>query len=396
MQRALIIGKTWPEPKTTGAGRRMMQIVKSLEQHFELHFASAAQISSYSTLFDCSSIKTHFIKINNDDVDRLLLKINPGIVVFDRFSIEEQFGWRVAEFAPKALRILNMEDFHGLRIVRASILKNFKSNLKSTTLLHAVMGNEIVQREIASIYRCDRTWVIATGELDMLKDLGVPDFLLHHLPFNLSDFYDPNGFKQDYLNRENFVFFGNFYHAPNIDAIEVLRDIWPIIHQKLPSVELHIYGAYGDKVKGIKKLPRGMVYKGWEDSIVEILSTYKLLLAPLRFGAGVKTKIIESIGSGLPVISTPIGWEDIFNRNDAIPGVFCEDDVEFIDEAVRLYQSEALWTEYQDRAKVWCSKFSDQWEIDLIKAIAVDLKEMEANRMKNIVGKILHWNSHKK
>ena len=69
--------------------------------------------------------------------------------MFDRFMVEEQFGWRVAEQCPNALRILDTEDLHCLRKGREKAIKDQALFDKS------YLFNDISKREIASIYRCD-------------------------------------------------------------------------------------------------------------------------------------------------------------------------------------------------------------------------------------------------
>ena len=395
MQKVLVIGKTWPEPKTTGAGRRMLQICKTLTAKYHVHFASAAQKSAYSTTFEGLPVETHSVFINDDGFDQFLEEIQPDIVVFDRFHTEEQFGWRVAERLPNALLILNMEDFHGLRAMRDKRLINGELENEQGRLIASDQINETVLREISSIYRCDRTWVISRKEMDVLDSLGVSKDLLHYLPFHVADFYHESGFLSGFSDRKNLIFFGNFLHAPNADAITRLCAIWPEILAQIPHSELHIYGAYGESIKALQNLPEGIVFKGWVDNIAAVLTHYKILLAPLRFGAGIKTKIVESIGCGLPVISTPIGWEGICDNDEDLPGFSCIDNRELIAAVLSLYQSRSSWEKAQEQAAIWMPQNANHWESNLLKQLNQDFEEMTSRRANNIIGRILQWNSHK-
>ena len=111
--KVLIIGTVWPEPNSTAAGNRMLQIIEQLQlQNWEVVFACAAAESEF--MFDLKTIKviTKSIELNDTSFDEFVKQLNPTIVIFDRFMIEEQFGWRVAENCPNCLRILDTEDLH--------------------------------------------------------------------------------------------------------------------------------------------------------------------------------------------------------------------------------------------------------------------------------------------
>ena len=116
-KRVLVIGHTHPESRTTGAGRRMLQLIEALEQaHFEYHFATTAQASPYADKLPVDRV--HTIRLNDPSFDAWIKKLDPQVVIFDRFMTEEQFGWRVTSECPHAVRILDTEDLHFLRKAR--------------------------------------------------------------------------------------------------------------------------------------------------------------------------------------------------------------------------------------------------------------------------------------
>src|SRR5690606_13486178 len=113
----LIIGAQWPEPQASAAGQRMLQLVRAFTQaSYPITFACVADLPENNTL--PAHVSKYQIELNNPSFDLFLKKLNPGMVLFDRFFMEEQFGWRVAEACPKALRILDTEDLHFLRNAR--------------------------------------------------------------------------------------------------------------------------------------------------------------------------------------------------------------------------------------------------------------------------------------
>ena len=158
----LIIGTVWPEPNSSAAGTRMLQLIALFQkQGWLLTFASAASDSDF--MFDVTTLGIDKVAINLNDskFDVLVKDLNPNMVLFDRFMIEEQFGWRVAEQCPDALRILDTEDLHCLRLARQKAFQE-KRVFELDNLF-----SDVAKREIASILRCDLSLIISEVEMDL-------------------------------------------------------------------------------------------------------------------------------------------------------------------------------------------------------------------------------------
>jgi len=241
----LIIGFVWPEPGSSAAGLRMMQLIAIfLEDGWHITFATAASESDYAEDLEELGIKCVQLEINSDAFDDFVCDLNPQVVLFDRFITEEQFGWRVAKHCPEALRVLDTEDLHALRRVRRRCIEEDAPFNKQKLL-----ASETARREIASILRCDLSLIISEFEMELLKDVfNVQESLLWYLPL----FAEPitketeNGWP-GFEERRHFMTIGNFNHAPNADAVGYLQqEIWPGIREKLPEAEMYVYGAYPD------------------------------------------------------------------------------------------------------------------------------------------------------
>src|SRR5690606_2597040 len=141
----------------------MMQLIEAFQSFgYDITFASAC--AKTDNAFDLKSIGIHTgaIQLNHASFDTCIKDLQPNIVLFDRFMTEEQFGWRVAEQCPTAIRILDTEDLHFLRKGRQQALKDGKP------FDDAYLYNDYTKREIASIYRSDLTLVISEEELNIL------------------------------------------------------------------------------------------------------------------------------------------------------------------------------------------------------------------------------------
>ena len=102
----------------------------------------------------------------------------------------------------------------------------------------------IAKREIASILRCDLTLIISSAEIELLQDVyGIDNTLLHYVPFLLDPVDVDHAVEAlpAFEQRRDFMFIGNFQHAPNWDAVQYLKQtIWPLIRRQLPKAQLHI------------------------------------------------------------------------------------------------------------------------------------------------------------
>lgn len=345
-QNVLILGFVWPEPQSSAAGSRMMQLIDLFQSEgWQITFASPAGQSPYSADLEQMQINSVKTEMNNSDFDHFVKELNPAIVVFDRFMVEEQFGWRVAEQCPGALRILDTEDLHCLRRARQKAFKEFREFDEDELL-----STDVARREIASILRCDLSLIISGYELSLLVRLfKLDECLLHYFPFLIVPADDATvSHWPPFANRQHFISIGNFLHEPNCDSVLFLKqDIWPLIRKQLPQAELHIYGAYPvPKIIQLHDAGQGFLVKGRAEDALVVMQNARVCLAPLRFGAGLKGKLLDAMQSGTPSVTTTIGAEAMHGNlewNGRIADKACD----LADAAVALYTEENLWRKAQ-------------------------------------------------
>lgn len=385
----LIIGFVWPEPKSSAAGSRMLQLIDQFQaQGCKITFACAANTSDNTYDLSQLSVQTQTIALNNASFDSFITNLNPDVVLFDRFMIEEQYGWRVAEHCPYALRILDTEDFHGLRKAREQALKD------GVDLTMAYLQNDTTKREIASIYRCDLSIMISEAEIDILtSDFNIDESLLCYLPFLLDPIDEKTIEGAPAFNERNhFITIGNFLHPPNYDAVIQLKtDIWPLIRKSLPKAELHIYGAYpSQRVMQLHKPSEGFIIKGFAVDVNEVMQQARVCLAPLRFGAGLKGKLVDAMQNGTPSVMTSIAAEGMFGITE--PNGYIEDSPEsFTKKAVALYTDEEIWQQKQQHGfKVINQRFDKaEFTEGFANHIQTLRSQLTAHRQKNFIGNLL-------
>lgn len=385
----LIIGSVWPEPNSSAGGTQMMQLIDVfLSEGWKITFASSASDSDF--MFDVRELGINkvSIELNNSSFDAFIQNLQPTHVLFDRFMMEEQYGWRVAKECPNAIRILSTVDLHCLRLARQATLKENRE-MTSFDLM-----SDVAKREIASIFRCDLSLVISKVELDILKKtFKVDPNILLYVPFLLA----PIDLKQiskwpSFEERNHFVMIGNFIHEPNWDAVQFLKEeIWPLIRKELPNVEVHVYGAYpSQKVLQLNNPKEGFIIKGRAENAAEVVSKARVSLAPLRFGAGMKGKLVEAMQCGTPTVTTSIGVESM-HGNLEWSGIIADTSGEIAKAAIKLYTDTEKWIESQKNGiaiieSIFSKFMYSKVLIDKLFAIEIQLKE---HRLQNFTGQML-------
>ncbi len=389
-QRILILGFVWPEPNSSAAGGRMVQLISIFTaQGFDVTFASLAMDSDYMIDLESLGVTKKSIALNCSSFDIFVKELNPTIVLFDRFMMEEQFGWRVAENCPDALRLLDTEDLHCLRLARQ---KAFKGNRQFTT--DDLLVEDVAKREIASILRCDVSLMIAEYEMELLQSVfKIDSSVLYYVPLLLDPIEDSTIQNlPSFEERNNFVFIGNFLHEPNWNAVQYLKEtIWPLIRKQLPEAVLQIYGAYpSQKVLQLHQPKHGFYIMGRANDAQEVVRNARGVLAPLRFGAGIKGKLVEAMQCGTPSITTTIGAESMCG-NLPWNGFVADEPQVFADKAVELYDDKNLWLKAQENGFEIIEKcyLKYLFEDDFIQHILKVQTRLKPHRLYNFMGTLL-------
>ncbi len=389
MQKNLvIIGTVWPEPLSTAAGNRMLQLIDVFQQmDFAIHFLSAANKGPFSYQLEQLTIKTHEIVLNDASFDDLITTLHPEIVLFDRFTMEEQYGWRVLENCPDALRILDTEDLHFLRKARENAYK------KNEILKPEDLVNSVFKRELASIYRCDLSVLISKFEMDLLSTtFKVSAAILYYLPFLVEPINEATyENRPKFQERTHFMSIGNFLHEPNWQTVLQLKKCWKSIKKALPKAELHVYGAYvNEKAQQLHNEKEGFLIKGRAESVGKVFDKARILLAPIPYGAGLKGKLLESMQMGLPNITTVMGAEAM-HSNLEWNGFITKNEAEFVEKAIELYENEALWNKKQKNGIDLVNQQFDKklFISDFMYTVNYLLENSNKHRTDNFLGQIL-------
>jgi glycosyltransferase involved in cell wall biosynthesis len=251
------------------------------------------------------------------------------VVILSRLDTAAELLSSVRQFCPHAKLIFDTVDLHFLRQTRQAALRD-DARMKR---LAAATKNA----ELKLIRESDITLVVSATEKTYLEQC-IPEATvrvlsnIHHVPGSCAGF----------IERQGILFIGGFSHPPNTDAVSwFVEDIFPLVLSALPKVQVYVIGA--DPPAHVRRLANDHIQiLGYVPDVEPYLRGCRLSVAPLRFGAGVKGKINQSLSYGLPVVATTIGVEGMCLADEE--SVLVADDARsFSDAIVRLYEDAELW-----------------------------------------------------
>jgi glycosyltransferase involved in cell wall biosynthesis len=232
---------------------------------------------------------------------------------------------------PRALVAFDMVDFHGVRMIREAELQDDSMKLaEAKRMRDEELGLALAADVTVAVSDDDRNTLLALAPLAVVK--VVPCI-----------FDVPSTPPPSLCNRAGLFFIGGFWHTPNGDGIKwFVERILPLIQAEIPDVVLRIAGSnMGDDILALGVLP-GVEVLGFVPEVEPLLDQHRVFIAPLRFGAGMKGKVAQSLANGLPVVATKIGAEGM----TLVPGthiLVADEETRFADEVVRLLRDDDLW-----------------------------------------------------
>ncbi|MEM9569313.1 MAG: glycosyltransferase, partial [Cyanobacteria bacterium P01_E01_bin.34] len=285
------------------------------------------------------------------------------VVVLSRVSVAESLLPIVRRLAPQASVGFNTVDLHFLRQQRQ---KEVVGNLAS-------MDIEATRKaELALIEHSDLTISISDVEAATIRDL-VPSATVKAVPIARTI----PGRTTPFAERRDICFLGGFNHDPNVDAVlYFVSEIWPLVAERLPDCNFLIAGA--DMPDRIHQLQSDRIQTlGYVSNLDDLFERVRLSVAPLRYGAGLKGKVISSFSYGVPAVCTPIAVEGM-ELSDSYTNQLVADlsDV-FANCIVQAYLDTDRWSIFSDLALACAQQqFSLNAVVPTMQAVLMELKQM--------------------
>ncbi len=332
-KRILVIDHHLPMPDRDSGSVRMFQILTILHRlGHRVTFVpdNAANIPPYADELQKRGVKIvchPHVRTVREFLEREGAKFD--VVVLSRCDFAQKYMNDVRIHAPQSRIIFDTVDLHFVRTSReAEVMQDSQIHLDARA---------IEAREYELIDQADETWVVSEYEQQLLRSER-PDKSIEVV----SNIVDIPGSTTPFSLRRDFLFIGSFQHTPNIDAVLFfLREIYPLVQARLTDA---IFFVIGDKVppEVISLANEKVIFTGYQPDVRSYFDNVKLTIAPLRWGAGVKGKINQSMAFGVPVVSTSVGAEGmaLTDRQNILIADKAED---FARALIELYESEELW-----------------------------------------------------
>ena len=237
-------------------------------------------------------------------------------------------------------------DLHSLRDTREYLLTNNKNKLKDAEVWRDREFNLMRKADI-SFYPSD---IEVEEILNIDKKINVkviPAYLFEN--FNKND--------RNINATSNIMFVGGFSHTPNVDAIVWFVDnVWKKIKQHLPEIKLYVIGSKPtDEVHALQS--KDIVVTGFvsDEELKQYYEKCRISVVPLRYGAGIKGKVVEALYEQIPIITTSIGAEGLENAEDYM---IVEDNEElFANKLISIYNNLEELEELSRKGKSYCEKY---------------------------------------
>ncbi len=250
-------------------------------------------------------------------------------VILSRCDFARKHIDEVRRLAPQSRLIFDTVDLHFLREEREAALTQ-NTELKKSAIAKQQLEYELVEK-------ADQTWVVSPVEQAILR-AAHPGKSIEVV----SNIVDAPGSVTPFPLRRDILFIGSFQHPPNTDAVLFFtREIFPLVRRALPGIKFYIIG---DKAPPdvVTLAGEDIVVTGYQADVSSYFNRIRLSVAPLRYGAGVKGKVNQSMGLGVPVVATTVAVEGMALQN-RVHALVADHPESFADGVIELYQSEELW-----------------------------------------------------
>ena len=329
----LVIDHHLPMPDRDSGSLRMFQILKILHRlghHVTFLADNLADMPPYTRELQKRGIQVvHYPYVKR--VRDYLISHGPmfDVVVLSRCDFARKHIADVRLHAPQGRIIFDTVDLHYMREQREAQLTQDPDVRRK--------AQERQLQEEYLIKEADETWVVSPFEQQMLQE---------HWPHKsiqlVSNIVDVTGPVTPFVLRRDWLFIGGFQHRPNIDAVLFfLEEIYPLVRDRLPDAKFYIIG---DKAPPeiVALASDRIIVAGLQRNVRSFFDSVRLSVAPLRFGAGIKGKINQSMAFGVPVVATSIAVEGM-NLADREHVIVADEPQEFARALIELYESEELW-----------------------------------------------------
>jgi GT2 family glycosyltransferase/SAM-dependent methyltransferase/glycosyltransferase involved in cell wall biosynthesis len=347
--RVLVMDHRVPTWDRDSGSLRMMNIMRTLlDLGARVSFMpdNFSPLQPYTRLLQRMGIEVFYGQL---DVNAELATIGPQLstIILSRPHVASRWLDVLRQFAPAATIVYDTVDLHWLREARRGARDGWgmvASNGHRSLDELPPKAQALRHLELAMVRASDVSLTVTQDERAQIQH-DVPDADVRVVPniHNVQPLVPPPE------GRTGILFVGGFEHPPNVDAaLHLVNDVMPAVWRELGDVRLSIVGA--DPPAEVRALASPLVdVLGWVEDLKPVLDGSRLMLAPLRYGAGMKGKVTQCLAAGLPVVTTLVGAEGLLRGDDRDEPskeealLVADAPRDLAVHAIRLYHDADLW-----------------------------------------------------
>ena len=273
------------------------------------------------------------------------LRSTPGIVIIEGLQsalIWEQIPWNVRQGCYSILRLHNIESKYFVEMASAE-----KTRLK--TITYKVTAVQYKQYEAHIFKMFNEIHAISSDEVQYLHKL-FPEIKnrIKWVPPLVDKFYENNEYCPN-TDVYNIGYFGDMRLPINLEGVQwFIKEVLPIVRIELKEVQFHVAGLGSE---GLINKP-GVVVHGFVDDLDKFVDDMTIIVAPVRYGTGVKIKVIDAITYGKPLVTTSIGIE---GTDETIKNFtwICDDSQTFAKAILSIYDNYEEACNKAENARRW-------------------------------------------
>lgn len=393
----LFISTQLPFPPKSGGTMKSWRYVEDLSKRYHLSVSCLLKeddedyLSEFEQSIDIQSLISEKLQVNRSPLNLIKSYLGfPCLNVFRNYS---------ATFEQKTHSVA--KEFDAIIVDHYEMFQYVPKHYKGKVIMHTHNAEFMLWQRMGELSNNPVIKFLLKLEAKRVKRYEKKIFALSDLVYStLSDIelYDKSGFKTDkhkctyHLGNDELLqlpplsfketegalsFMGTLSWEPNIDGLLwFIKNVWPKIIEKKPESRFYIMGKKGDKrIEGAAKPYKNIIFTGFVKKLESYLKKTTVYIAPLRFGSGMKVKVLEGLYRGVPMVSTSVGAEGLALENEK--HILIADEAHsFAQACLRLLEDQSLWEKLRDNSRT-VAREKYQWE-PLFEQMDVELKKVLA------------------
>jgi autotransporter passenger strand-loop-strand repeat protein len=297
MQRALIVDDAMPVAGRDAGSQAILSHARALQRlGYTVSLAAAEAMARPEPALAELGITVCCAPIYHS-VEEVLRRRADGfdLVYLHRANVAARYLALARQCLPRARILYSVADLHYLRLERQAAIEERPELLAASRRMRLA--------ECTAAWSADAVITHSGVEADLLRR-AVPEAKVYQVPWEVIPRVVPRA------GRGNIALIGNYAHAPNEDAARwLVESVMPLVWQIDPSIVCHLAGSDMTDIVRALHGPRVVAVGRVDDLGTDVLAKMRLTVAPLRFGAGIKGKVLESFAAGVPCVMSDVAAE---------------------------------------------------------------------------------------